>query len=184
MGAVDSSDPASILARVRKAAIDVEAVTSIPQASTRPRLASSWDPVVLFDAVVTDAGLRKATRQMFCDGHYADAVRRGCVHVNNEVKNKSGIHKDGKELMNHAFGLPAPTLRLNAGRTQSETDEQEGYRYIFAGVMWGIRNPRSHDPVEDGCESALEMLTMANHLLRLLGRAKRTRRRRSQVNAS
>jgi uncharacterized protein (TIGR02391 family) len=99
------------------------------------------------------------------------------VHVNNAVKKKSGITKDSTDLMNHAFGLPSATLRLNAGKTESDRDEQDGYRLIFGGVMRGLRNPRAHEPVEDDAGAALEMLIIANHLMRVLTRAKRTRRK-------
>lgn len=132
----------------------------------------------LYDQVVTDAGLRTATIRLFRNKHYAEAVRRGCTHVNNLVKKKAGLaSKDGPDLMHHAFRADAPVLRLNALASQSDRDEQDGYRHIFAGMMAGVRNPRAHEPVEDDPEAALEMLTMANHLVRIVARSKRTRRR-------
>ena len=40
---------------------------------------------------------------------------------------------------------------------------------IFAGVMGGIRNPRAHEhEIVDDPEAALEMLIIANHLMRKL----------------
>jgi uncharacterized protein (TIGR02391 family) len=132
----------------------------------------------LYDQLVTDAGLRTATIRLFRNKHYADAVRRGCMHVNNLVKKKSGLTtKDGPDLMHHAFKSEAPVLRLNALASQSDHDEQDGYSHILAGMMTGVRNPRAHEPVEDDPEAALEMLTMANHLVRIVTRSKRTRRK-------
>ena len=43
---------------------------------------------------------------------------------------------------------------------------------IFAGVMAGIRNPRAHEhEIADDAEVALEMLIIANHLMRKLDQA-------------
>jgi hypothetical protein len=68
---------------------------------------------------------------------------------------------------------------LNAMRSTSERDEQTGYRFIFAGVMTGIRNPRAHEhQLRDDPDVALEMLVLANHLARMVTRSVRARRRR------
>ncbi len=165
----------SVVDRVRRITTAIEEIQSRPV----ELVAHEQDDIdFLYDQVVTDAGLRTATIRLFRNKHYADAVRRGCMHVNNLVKKKSGLtSKDGPDLMHHAFRADAPVLRLNGLASQSDRDEQDGYRYIFAGMMTGVRNPRAHEPVEDNPEAALEMLTLANHLVRIVARAKRTRRR-------
>ncbi len=113
------------------------------------------------------------------DGHYAEAVEEAFKCVNNVVKNKSGSSRDGPDLMLHVFDAGKPVLKLNALRTTSDTDEQEGYRFMFAGCMTGIRNPHAHaHDLRDSPDAALEMLVWANHLLRVLSRAKRARTRR------
>lgn len=68
--------------------------------------------------------------------------------------------------MQKVFSADKPLLKINAGETQSEIDEQKGYLQIFAGCMTGIRNPRAHESDwEDSEERALELLTLANHLV-------------------
>ena len=68
--------------------------------------------------------------------------------------------------MKRTFSANSPILRLNAGVTQSEQDEQLGYMEIFAGVMTGIRNPRAHeDEWEDQEYRALQLLMLADHLV-------------------
>ena len=53
-------------------------------------------------------------------------------------------------------------------------DEQRGYMDIFAGSMTGIRNPRAHEhDLADEPEVALELLVLANHLMRKLDAATR-----------
>jgi len=169
------------LDRARRLAAAVAAIAPAAPLETHPVVAVAHeqeDDDFLYDQVVTDAGLRGATKRLFRNEHYAEAVRQGCMHVNNLVKKKSGLRsKDGPDLMHHAFRADAPLLRLNALASQSDRDEQDGYRYILAGMMTGVRNPRAHEPVEDDPEAALEMLTMANHLVRIVSRSKRTRRK-------
>lgn len=70
---------------------------------------------------------------------------------------------------------------LTPRKSESEQNEHNGYRAIFGGVMLGIRNPHHHEhDLRDDADVALELLVMANHLLRGTSRAKRTRRRRDK----
>lgn len=71
--------------------------------------------------------------------------------------------------MREAFSANSPTLKLNKFVSASEKDEQRGYMDIFAGTMIGIRNPRAHEhELDDEPEVALEILVLANHLMRKL----------------
>ena len=122
-----------------------------------------------FDEMVTSQDLVDATRQLFVDGHYSNAVEDAFKYLNNAVKEKSGLAADGASLMTSVFSANAPILNFNSFQTQSERDEQLGYMQIFAGVMSGIRNPRAHEhDIMDDPETALEMLIIANHLMRKL----------------
>ena len=71
--------------------------------------------------------------------------------------------------MRMAFSANSPTLQLNAFQSRSEKDEQQGYMDLYAGSMTGIRNPRAHEHgLTDEPEVALELLVLANHLMRKL----------------
>lgn len=128
-----------------------------------------------FDDVVTSEALRSVSRQLFADGHYARAVEEALKCMNNEVKQKSGISgQDGASLMRKAFSVNSPTLCMNDFQSNSDRDEQLGYMDIYAGAMTGIRNPRAHEHgLEDDSDVALELLTLANHLMRRLDGASR-----------
>ena len=123
-----------------------------------------------FDLAVTDELLSSTSRQLYADGHYTRAVEEAFKCLNNVVKDKSGIrHQDGARLMRAAFSANSPALKLNESQSQSDRDEQQGYMDLFAGSMTGIRNPRAHDHrLTDEPEVALEMLVLANHLMRKL----------------
>lgn len=123
----------------------------------------------IFLRIVTDSGLRKKTEKLFRDGHHARAVEEAYKYLDNMVK-KAAKPSDkkltGSSLMQKVFSIDNPLLKINAGETQSESDEQKGYLQIFAGSMTGIRNPRAHESDwEDSEDRALELLTLANHLV-------------------
>ena len=128
------------------------------------------DALVYFDIAVTDRKLRQLCRKLVADGHYTLAVEQAFKYINNLVKQKSGdTEKDGKDLMFSVFSNESPVLMLNPLQSESEKNEQEGYRHIYAGVMMGIRNPRAHQhEALDSPQEAVERLVLANHLLRVL----------------
>ncbi len=127
----------------------------------------------LFDAIITDPDLVAFCRQLFADGHYSMAVLQAFMHVNDTVKQKSGMaDKDGSALMKAALSVNSPSLSLNAGQSDSDRNQQLGYMEIFSGVMTGIRNPRAHVPGwADSLDEAIELLVIANNLMRMLNRA-------------
>ena len=129
--------------------------------------------LILYDYLISNSNLRCASRKLFADGHYALAVEQAYKCLDNTVNTKSGLHeKYGAKLMQEAFSPQNPVLRLNGLQSRSERDEQLGYMEIFAGVMTGIRNPRAHNyQLVDEPEKALELLVLANHLMRMLERS-------------
>ena len=140
--------------------------------STKPKskLGKAISHVDRFDLLIEDMKLCSASRQLFSDGHYARAVEEAFKCLNNEVKAISGIgNRDGASLMREAFSANDPALMLNELQSLSEKDEQRGYMDLYAGSMTGIRNPRAHEnELQDSPEEALEMLILANHLMRKL----------------
>ncbi len=66
-------------------------------------------------------------------------------------------------------GSTPPLLALNQGMTPSEENEQEGFEFLFAGAMQGIRNPRGHTvALADDLDTCLDHLSLASLLLRKL----------------
>ena len=141
--------------------------------------------MALFDQIITETDLSAAVRPLFGDGHYARAVEEAFKFLNNAVKGRSGdAVRDGQALMMNTFADADPVLRLNRLRSRSEKDEQVGYKFIYAGAMTGIRNPRAHEhDLRDDPETALEMLVLANHLTRMLRRSSRRRGRHARQPA-
>lgn len=94
--------------------------------------------------------------KLFDDGHYAQATFEAFKYIDNQVKAASGLEDTGFSLM------------ITDLATMSDKDEQKGFRYVFAGTMSGIRNPRGHDHRVDSIDLCLDHLSVASILLRTL----------------
>lgn len=112
--------------------------------------------------------LSKVSLKLFNNGHYSQATFEAFKYLDNQVKKLSGINESGQKLMMAAFTDTNPKIRLTPLSTQSEIDEQLGYRFIFAGSMSAIRNPRGHDITTDPIDRCLDHLSFASVLLRRL----------------
>jgi hypothetical protein len=65
-----------------------------------------------------------------------------------------------------------PLVQLTSLVDETDRNEQEGYKFIFAGSMIAIRNPRGHEyDLDDGMDDCLDHLGLASLLLRRLERA-------------
>ena len=133
-----------------------------------PDVGQRHDYLRSFDNQITSTGLVRCTRALFADGHYSVAVEKALVYLENLVKQQSGLSgKHGSRLMKTVFSVHNPLIKLNAGVTESDRDEQIGYMEFIAGVMTGIRNPRAHSHNwVDEPETALELLVVVKHLTR------------------
>ncbi|MBQ8174706.1 MAG: TIGR02391 family protein [Clostridia bacterium] len=131
--------------------------------------AGSRPSVDFFDQLITDKALRKTVEKLYRDGHHARAVEEAYKFIDNLVKRtakQSETNLTGSKLMTAVFSGNAPILKINAGESTSERDEQIGYMQIFSGCMTGIRNPRAHEcDWEDSEQRALQLLVWANHLV-------------------
>jgi uncharacterized protein (TIGR02391 family) len=104
--------------------------------------------------------------KLFDDGHYSQATFEAFKLLDNKVKAVSGIQENGYKLMMVAFNEGNPKIKLNELLTTSDKDEQMGFRYVFAGSMSAIRNPRGHDIRTDPIDLCLDHLSFASVLLR------------------
>jgi uncharacterized protein (TIGR02391 family) len=112
--------------------------------------------------------ISSAARKLFDDGHYSQATFEAFKFIDNIVKTLSGVNESGSKLMMSAFNENDPKIKLNDLTNTSEKDEQSGYRFIFAGSMSAIRNPRGHDLITDDIDTCLDHLSLASVLLRRL----------------
>ena len=128
------------------------------------------DTNILFDALKLHPRIDRVSRATFEDGHYAEAIRNAFKEVIVTAREVSGLRDlDGKKLMDQAFSVTNPKIKLNNLVTQSEKDEQQSFLLMFGGAALGIRSPKAQDTVQQNDPyQALEYLSIASLLLKTI----------------
>ncbi len=125
-----------------------------------------------FDTRNIHPRLPKKVKQLFDDGHFSEATSHAFKFLDKQVEGHSHISESGFKLMMAAFDSANPKIKLTALQTVSQKDEQEGYRFVFAGGVKAIRNPRAHEfSVTDDPDVCLDHLSFVSMLLRRLEQA-------------
>jgi uncharacterized protein (TIGR02391 family) len=110
-------------------------------------------------------------RKLFDDAHYAEATFEAFKFIDKRVASFAGSKDSGQKLMMQALAETGP-IKLNALQSESERDEQNGYKFIFSGAMSAVRNPRGHEfDLYDTMEACLDHLSLASLLIRRLEQA-------------
>ncbi len=107
-------------------------------------------------------------RSLFDNGHYSQATFEAFKYLDNEVQRLSGMSYHGTRLMNEAFNEVTPRINFTPCTNNFERNEQKGYKFLFAGSMLAIRNPRGHSTITDSPEVCLDHLNFTSLLLRKL----------------
>ncbi len=123
-----------------------------------------------FDARGFHEAIRRHGRSHFCRGAYFHAVFECCKALDSTIRKATGSAKSGQALMAESLGNNG-SVKLNALRTQSERDEQQGIMYLCMGLMNAVRNPQAHEPELHwpmSREDALDVLAVTSFLFRKL----------------
>ena len=113
-------------------------------------------------------------RDLYRDGHYAQAIFDASKALINFVKERSGRHDlDGASLIRTVFSKNNPILAFNDLSDIADQDEQEGMMHLFEGAVLAIRNPGGHSFPEYTPEQALEHIGLLSLLANHLQQAKR-----------
>ena len=112
---------------------------------------------------------------LYCNGHYRNAVVDASVALMNLVREKSRRHDlDGAGLMTTVFSKKNPILTFNDLKDRTDEDEQEGMTHLFVGAVLALRNLRAHALLDDSPDMALEYVGRISLLAKRLEAAKRT----------
>jgi uncharacterized protein (TIGR02391 family) len=126
-------------------------------------------PIHPFDERNIHPDISKVSIKLFDNGHYSQATFEAFKFIDKTVSAISGIKDSGYALMMAAFSDATPRIKLTNLATISEVDEQKGFRFMFAGSVWAIRNPRGHEVgLPDPIDMCLDHLSVASVLLRRL----------------
>ena len=100
--------------------------------------------------------------------NYSHAVLDAIHYLSEILREKSGVDGDGAALVGQALGGNSPRLRVNKLQTETERNVQRGLEDILRGLYRGIRNPRSHEQIEDAKDTADAIIYFVNYLLSIL----------------
>ena len=129
--------------------------------------------IKLFDERKLHESVVFASKSLFSNNHYSQAIFESCKLLNKRVQELSKSNKDGKSLMLEVFSVNNPILKICDNISQSDKDEQEGFMHLFAGTMHGIRNPKGHEIINlKDPHRALEYLGFISLLFRKLDELK------------
>jgi uncharacterized protein (TIGR02391 family) len=123
-------------------------------------------PIQLFDALQFHQRVIQASRGLFKDGHYAEAIFEAFKAVENFVRDKAKCDLYGKSLMAKVFDENKPLIQVPEGG-YFDKDVQEGFKFLFMGASQGIRNPKAHKDIKQNDPYiTLEYLGFASFLLK------------------
>jgi len=111
----------------------------------------------------------EVAKSRFESMHFSDAVEAALKEVNKRVKTivkqKIGEEYDGADLMNRAFSLNNPLIKLDDLSTETGRNIQKGYMLIFSGTMTGIRNPKAHENISIDKKRATHLIFLSSLLM-------------------
>jgi uncharacterized protein (TIGR02391 family) len=108
--------------------------------------------------------------------NYFHAVFEAMKSITAKLRQMTGTHKDGVDLVHFAFGMKhgPPQLAINDLNTDTLRGEQRGFLSLLKGLYGTIRNPIAHEPKVEWAMSeqdALDILTMISLVHRKLDNA-------------
>ena len=122
-----------------------------------------------FDLRNIHQGLFGKVKELFDDGHCAEATFEAFKLIDKFVQRLCQVDESGFRLMMSAFNEAKPILTLADLSSASGRDEQKGYSFLFSGAVMAIRNPRGHEiDLSDDPDTCLDHLAFASLLLRRL----------------
>ena len=113
--------------------------------------------------------IKALAKPRFDSSFYADAVESSFKELNDIIKaivlEKTGREIDGASLMNTAFSIANPIIKLNCLESDTDRNIQQGYMQILAGSMIGIRNPKAHANLNPDKTRTLHLISLASLLM-------------------
>lgn len=116
--------------------------------------------------------IQKVSEKLYRDGSYAEAACNAFIEINARVKKLYQMlcpddtnPPDGQALMNKIFADKEPVIEIADRSTQTGRDIHMGTRFLFAGAMAALRNPKSHENIELKKEDCMRQLIFASMLM-------------------
>lgn len=116
--------------------------------------------------------IQRVSEKLYRDGSYSEAACNAFIEINARVKKlyqalcpDDSNPPDGQALMNKVFADKEPVIEVADRSTQTGKDIHMGTRFLFAGAMAALRNPKSHENNTIEKDDALRRLIFASMLM-------------------
>lgn len=116
--------------------------------------------------------------ELMYKSEFESAAREAFVTVENHLKKKSKLDSHGFDLATKALSFETdkktgeikktPLISINALKTESDRNEQDGVRYMLMGFFQGPRNLYQHNHIGSGASNSISVIIEASFFLRLL----------------
>jgi uncharacterized protein (TIGR02391 family) len=108
----------------------------------------------------------------FRAGRLRDAVLNSIIAVFDLLRVRTGLDRDGVQLVDEALSIEHPRLIISPLDTESGKNEQKGFIQILRGAYQGVRNPKAHSLSSDlNVINAGQYLVFASLLARRIDEA-------------
>lgn len=137
----------------------------------RPRIVP---PPIEFQKMIDKIGLHpliaKECILLYKNGHLNESVRKSLEKLEKYVQDVSKLNDlIGKDLMMQAFNETNPKIKTNNLASKREISQQEGFKFVNAGLMSYIRNKFSHGDEEQISHiDTFELILTVDHILRVI----------------
>ncbi len=112
----------------------------------------------------------------FRANRFRDAILNAFIAVFDLIRERTGLDKDGAELVAEAFSLQHPLLIFSDLQTESGKNEQKGFIQILQGAYLGVRNPKAHTLQSDADQaSCAQYLVFASLLCKKIEECQSTK---------
>ncbi len=118
-----------------------------------------------------------AIEHSYSSGNYTHAIKDAMSVVTEVLRDKSGLDGDGDKLVGQALGFSEgkqPRIKINKLQTQTEQDMQRGLMLVLKGMYALVRNPRSHERLDDNKNTTDTIIHFIDYLLDFLGRSQQS----------
>lgn len=113
-------------------------------------------------------------RAELLDENYFHAVLEAIKGIAQRIRDMSSLTTDGAELINSAFSVKNPVLKVNSLTTDAEVSEQKGFSNMLVGLFGSVRNPVAHAPKTSwpmSEQDALDIMSTVSFIHRKLDNA-------------
>ena len=123
------------------------------------------------------AKIIEVSLQKFLDGYYSDSVETAIKEVNSKLKKMYKKFKneelDGADLFAKVFSDDENKTLLKVAdlNSLSGKDEQKGYRFLFMGMWFAMRNPKAHEKLSMTKDEAYDRLIFISMLMKKIDKA-------------